>query len=209
LYKVITVEPLTVQVYGQTDTSYVDIVAVDSHMLVAVYFDPPCVHLVNRTGKLIRDVTLESASHTFRYPVKVTSENSVVAVMDRNYDDHWLVVCMDVSGRALTYRWTSKTLPETWDIGMASGVVLVTCTSPNAIIALSVESGRRLQYVSVTERPWSPDRWIAKSERPRTPNLGAGICVYEDKVFVGCNIHGSVAQLKLFGRLLAINPTDM
>jgi hypothetical protein len=50
-------------------------------------------------------------------------------------------VCVTVMGRTVTLKWVSGELKGTCDIAISSGVVLVSCSDPNVIIILDIESG--------------------------------------------------------------------
>jgi hypothetical protein len=202
IFRVTSTTPLNVQLHGSTieECLYNDVCVLDSDTLIAVSSAPTCVDLISPTGQLLQRLTID---YEWRAPVgvQVHAGGGIVTVYDgypKRFDRvevQSYVVCMSVStSKSLSVIWTSA--PTNWvrNPVIASGVVIVPCyTSFNmrdpgsVILILSLDNGRQLMKFSMPFR------------------LGHAIrnamCVYEERLFMGCQNACGVVEFQLIGKL--------
>jgi hypothetical protein len=209
IFRVSSTAPLDVQLHGRTDQDpdednlYCDVCVLDSETLIAVTAIQKRVDLLSPTGKLLRCLTIDCV---WRFPLHVSAHvgGGIVTVYDGESDDEEdgddtesYMVCLSVSeGRSLSLKWTSE--PRIWRRNpvIASGVVIVMCRNKftgyeqlsDAVLVLSLDSGRQLMEV------------LIGLQLSNGPSFNA-ICVYEERLFIGCHRPDCVVEFQLTGKL--------
>jgi hypothetical protein len=167
----------------------------DSDTLIAVRRFQERLDLISPTGQLLQRLTTD---HEWMYPrsVSVHDGGGIVTVIDsdRNWSNYYVMCCMTVSeSRCLSLKWTSE--PKGWARNpvIVSGVVIAPCSTyidchrlGSTIIVLSLDSGRQLMNVPI--------------HLDLCPDACNGICVYGERLFMGCDKPSGVAEFQLAGK---------
>jgi hypothetical protein len=205
----------------------------DTETLIAVNDNPARVDLISPTGQLLQRIITDrsrrgplsvtpdltgrrlqpmTTDHQWCAPLSVSVHDSgrILTVIDGYPYCDWdqegqqcYVVCMSVSERrSLSLKWTSE--PKIWARNpvITSGVVIVPCSNTfdfrcpgSTILVLSLDSGRQLMNVPIRLQ--------------LCRDFCNGICVYAERLFMGCDNPSGVVEFQLAGKLIILQWFDI
>jgi hypothetical protein len=181
----ITVAPLTASLHGTTARHYDVIANIGHDHLVASTGTE--LNVIATSGQLVNNITRKTG-YPLDWIANLTADDSQVVVVDRyeNEEDTSCLVCLTVSedGSSVSLNWTYDDIQSQRDPILTSGVVIVPCRNPNAIIFIDRYSGKYLKKISPINYP----------------EIDYGTCIHNDRLFIRAGDHGVVMEFHILGK---------